>query len=1394
MHLLRQYFEREDALHRLGAKIASSEEGTTPLPGHPSAVRTPTVSPPPDLRIGTVISTKILAKKEFGWVLELPSPPHTSTSFMGWLGVLLNHQRPMEPSPSLQADTSTWEKGCEVKAVILDVDAVNKIVDLSCRDALVKGIEEGWQHLTHGLHTFTHASPSAKLYIQAGRTPPPSTIAPLDGKLHGETLPMDKQAWTDRIRLHGSKKVSSTANTSQKALWRAMMAACEAVAIGSPSPPLWEARVELCKSLYTVVSLSLPFCLSPAATVPEILPPPVYIQAFPLLVTVPSMTPNLLHPAQPPFSENLLGGGPSAVTFHPTTLSHRLPTWDRLCGLCHWQITPTAANKRKGKKQSVGRIPRRLSAPMLPFLSEEALFQLPSYVLPGMHLRVLFTFVGPTFALAQPLHTSVALSVRFHALDALHSRLALLAARQISTGETEPSSPSPSPPLSPCISEALWLQLSPEERLLPLSMISEGKILDMEVLRVRTRTRGRTPQGEATTKPGSQWIVDVCFPSKAQRLPPPVDITEGRDSPHVAFAVIKKWNAAEDALCVELAYNPRLQHYEKGYIMHPEESLIFGDVYVKEALNGIPKPAFPVGSLWPVLPTLPKLTVQTELEACVPLSTVKKWQTSYTLVKRDPITGYPLPLPAPSPALESLLSRVYPNWSLACEAWVYYQYPVGTLCMGKIVEILKGQTGLLITLNNQPKVTARIHITEVMDEFKDFPLTVMSLCVGKNVKLRLIETISQASRSLPHLYFEGSLRKSNILQNSYTAALSPEFHASIQRPLTFKTFQVGNCYPGYVLSSGAKGIFISLSYRWTIRVKLREVSPSSPIEGKDAATAYPPGKAIRFVLLVEIREGPPQELEGSLKRIVDERCLHLQDGQYRLQRLSFSCLQPGNRFHASILRSIPKVGIFVRLIHTEQSSSAASPASAITLAQLALLETVDILIRPSHIDSSLYDPTTEVFSKVLKAGREVLIRILHSDETKQKIWGALEGLASPSVTAQTAAPSSSFETLHAFEEWKSSSFLDDPTFSASTTGNISLDSLPSTSLSLEKERDTSIDTPMEEEKRDCIEDEVSLSEWGWMDLKRKKRPSDASFPQGEEMKYSHEEEEKMMAASTKLSKRQKIAENVRYHHFDSIFISISKPMLYMTYHLQLQELDKARRIAERALQTISFREEDEKYNIWVAYLNMECTYGTNLTAVFSRAIQYNDSKKMHLQMVSIYERNEALKEAKELLEETCKKFSESKKVWLHHLEFVFRTSHDSEESQKILLQALFRLPKRKHIPLAAACARWEYKYGSMERGQTYFNKLLAEHPKRTDLWFQFLDAHVAAYTSPRGTSTLTVGAIRELFERITSLTFKPRVMKLFFTRWLSFEKDYGDVAGQQSVQEKARLYVNQRER
>jgi rRNA biogenesis protein RRP5 len=53
---------------------------------------------------------------------------------------------------------------------------------------------------------------------------------------------------------------------------------------------------------------------------------------------------------------------------------------------------------------------------------------------------------------------------------------------------------------------------------------------------------------------------------------------------------------------------------------------------------------------------------------------------------------------------------------------------------------------------------------------------------------------------------------------------------------------------------------------------------------------------------------------------------------------------------------------------------------------------------------------------------------------------------------------------------------------------------------------------------------------------------------------------------------------------------------------------------------MSFREESEKFNVWIAFLNLENSYGTqdSLVQVFQRALEQNEPKQVFKQLVNIY--------------------------------------------------------------------------------------------------------------------------------------------------------------------------------
>ena len=77
---------------------------------------------------------------------------------------------------------------------------------------------------------------------------------------------------------------------------------------------------------------------------------------------------------------------------------------------------------------------------------------------------------------------------------------------------------------------------------------------------------------------------------------------------------------------------------------------------------------------------------------------------------------------------------------------------------------------------------------------------------------------------------------------------------------------------------------------------------------------------------------------------------------------------------------------------------------------------------------------------------------------------------------------------------------------------------------------------------------------------------------------------------------------------------------YMAFRLELGEIDQARQLGQRAVQTIGLGLDSEKLNVWVAMLNLENTYGDDdaMTEIFKKACEYNDPEEIHGRLASIY--------------------------------------------------------------------------------------------------------------------------------------------------------------------------------
>lgn len=243
---------------------------------------------------------------------------------------------------------------------------------------------------------------------------------------------------------------------------------------------------------------------------------------------------------------------------------------------------------------------------------------------------------------------------------------------------------------------------------------------------------------------------------------------------------------------------------------------------------------------------------------------------------------------------------------------------------------------------------------------------------------------------------------------------------------------------------------------------------------------------------------------------------------------------------------------------------------------------------------------------------------------------------------------------------------------------------------------------------------------------------------------------------------------------------------YMAFQLQLSEVSKAREIAERALKTINIREETEKMNIWIGLLNLENTYGSDesLGDIFRRACQYSDSQEIHERLISIYIQSGHHSKADDLFQITIKKHGKSPDLYLNYATFLMTTLAAADRARALLPRAMQSLPSHTHLALTSKFAQLEFTSpnGDPERGRTLFETLLAQWPKRLDLWNVLLDLEIK-----QGDKEV----VRRLFERVTGSgpSLKPRKAKFFFKKWLEYESKEGDSKSQERVKALAAGYV-----
>ncbi|CAI0406524.1 unnamed protein product [Linum tenue] len=663
----------------------------------------------------------------------------------------------------------------------------------------------------------------------------------------------------------------------------------------------------------------------------------------------------------------------------------------------------------------------------------------------------------------------------------------------------------------------------------------------------------------------------------------------------------------------------------------------------------------------------------------------------------------------------------------------------GNVVGGRITRVFPGVGGLFVQIG--PHLHGKVHFTELRDSWVPDPLA--GYHEGQFVRCKVLE-ISQSDKGTAHI--DLSLRSSLVGMHSHSSSDPSENMDSPCRHVE----KIGDLHPndvvqGYVKSVTTKGCFILLSRKLDAKILMSNLSDGY-IEKPEAE--FPVGKlVVGRILSVEPLSN---RIEVTL-RTSNSR------SEAKSQKNDLSHLSVGDKV-SGLIRRVESYGLFITLNNTN-------------------------IVGLCHASQLPGDHVSNIQSKY-KAGEKVTVKILKVDEERSRIslgmknletQGDLDRNGDGSVAGGGGDSDSTDDSdsnliivpgssLAEKQDSDSEDGGEEQTIFAET---LSRASIPPLEVNLDD---------MEEDNADdqiCHQQEHN-DEQGPIDKKKMKK---------EKSKTREEREKEIRAAEERLLEKDipRTAdefEKLLRSSPNSSFIWIK----YMAFLLNTVDVEKARAVAERALRTISFREETEKLNIWVAYFNLENQYGIPpeeaVKKLFHRALQVCDSKKVHLALLGMYERTEQNELADELLDKMLKKFKQSCKVWLIRMRRVM--NQEEEKVQSVVQRAILNLPRHKHIKFIRQAALLEFKNGLPDRGRNMFEGVLREYPKRTDLWSIYIDQEIKLGDSD---------VIRSLFERAITLSLAPKKMTFLFKKYLEYEKSMGDEEKIEAVKQKALDYA-----
>ncbi|KAG0275224.1 rRNA biogenesis protein rrp5 [Linnemannia exigua] len=651
------------------------------------------------------------------------------------------------------------------------------------------------------------------------------------------------------------------------------------------------------------------------------------------------------------------------------------------------------------------------------------------------------------------------------------------------------------------------------------------------------------------------------------------------------------------------------------------------------------------------------------------------------------------------------------------------------------------------------KIFGRIHLTNVADTYATSETLLKNFKKGQLLKCFVLQVDTSNKK------IDLSLRPSRLAPENHSVVHDPEVKG-------FSDLAAGGILQGFVSNVADKGLFVALSQKLTGRVKIAELSDDYL---KDWKSHFTVGQLVK-AKIVNVSESHHQ-IELTLKASqIDPSIKAIQ---------TLADFTKGEKVKGTI-KAVKEIGVFIKIDNSTVSGLC-------------------------HISEISENHVPDV-SKLYAVGDPVKAKILDIDMEKKRISFGLkssyfeEGDAEVDEDEEESVEGSDEEMEGASDEDVEMGGEDSDAEEEDEDDEEESDGEVDNIFAGHDDSDSEDAEEDEEESKVADDDsDVEMAEaaplavasgfnWdGKDDAEEDTKSGDSDSDDDSDDERSGKKKKAKKQATVVQDDTADLESQAPQVSSDYERLLLGSPnssylwINYMAFQLQLSEINKAREIGQRALKSISFREEQEKMNVWVALMNLENTFGSadSLEEVFKNAVQTCEPKKIYLQLVKIYERSSKIDLATELYTTMTKKFGQSSKVWTGFGHFQLHHGH-LEAGRELLQRSLKSLPKRKHIKTISKFAQLEFKYGEPERGRTIFEGVMSNYPKRIDLWSVYIDMEVRNGEQD---------AVRRLFARVVSLKLSSKKMKFFFKKWLAYEKDNGDDESVEEVKRRALAYV-----